>query len=144
MTEVEPLERRPWEDVPPDVPHIWRTLGYRRTAVEPGRVVVEWNAALEYAFPTDSGHIVHGGMVSTLLDTAMGGACFSLLGGDETFLTADLHVEFLRATRPGLLRADGRVVHKTKRLAFCSAELYDEEGVHLASARCTQVLRMSR
>ena len=141
MAEVEPLERRPWEDIPDGVPHIWRTLRYSRTTAEPGRVVVEWDAAREYAFPTDSGHIVHGGMVSTLLDTAMGGAIFSLLGEGESFLTADLHVDFLRATRPGLLRAEGRVVHKTKRLAFCSAELRDAEGTHLASARCTQVLR---
>ena len=144
MTELEPLERRPWEDVPQDVPHVWRTLGYTRPVSEAGRVVIEWDASPDYAFPTDSGHIVHGGLVSTLLDTAMGGACFTLLGEDETFLTADLHVEFLRATRPGPLRADGRVVHKTKRLAFCSAELYDAEGTHLASARCTQVLRTSR
>jgi uncharacterized protein (TIGR00369 family) len=144
VAEAEPLERRPWEDVPPDVPHVWRTLGYRRTHSEPGVTVVEWEAAPEYAFPADSGHIVHGGLVSTLLDTAMGGACWTLLGDDETFLTADLHVEFLRAARPGLLRAQGRVVHRTRRVMFCSAELYDTDGVHLASARCTQVLRAGR
>jgi hypothetical protein len=27
---------------------------------------------------------------------------------------------------------------------FCAAELYDAEGTHLASARCTQVLRSAR
>lgn len=145
MSEVEPLEeRQPWEDVGDDVPHVWRTLGYRRPVSEPGRVVIEWDASPHFAFPADSGHIVHGGLVATMLDTAMGGACWTLLGEDETFLTADLHVEFLRATRPGLLRADGRVVHRTRRVAFCSAELYDDEGTHLASARCTQVLRSSR
>ena len=144
MDEVEALERRPWDDVPPDVPHVWRTLGYRRTHAEPGVTVVEWNAPPELAFPADSGHIVHGGLVSTLLDTAMGGAAWTLLEGDETFLTADLHVEFLRATRPGPLRAEGRVVHRARRLMFCSAELYDAGGTHLASARCTQVLLAAR
>jgi uncharacterized protein (TIGR00369 family) len=143
-TEHEPIERRPWDDVAPDVPHVWRTLGYGRELAEPGRTVVVWDAEPEYAFPTDSGHIVHGGMVSTLLDTAMGGACWTLLEDGETFLTADLHVEFLRAARPGLLRADGRVVHRTKRVVFCAAELHDASGVHLASARCTQVLRSGR
>jgi uncharacterized protein (TIGR00369 family) len=141
VSESEPLERRPWEDVPPDVPHVWRTLGYRRPIAEPGHVVVEWDADAAYAFPTDSGHIVHGGMVATLLDTAMGGACWTLLAEDETFLTADLHVDFLRAARPGRLRADGRVVHRTKRVVFCTAELHDASGTHVASARCTQVLR---
>jgi uncharacterized protein (TIGR00369 family) len=144
MSDVEPLERRPWEDVADDVPHVWRTLGYRRPVAEPGRVVVEWDAAADFAFPADGGHIVHGGLVATILDTAMGGACWTLLREDETFLTADLRVEFLRATRPGLVRADGRVVHRTNRLMFCAGELYDAEGTHLASARCTQVLRAAR
>ncbi|MFN2469787.1 MAG: PaaI family thioesterase [Gaiellaceae bacterium] len=140
----EPLERRPWEDVPEDVPHVWRTLGYRRPIAEPGRVVVEWNAPAELAFPVDGGHIVHGGLVATILDTAMGGACWTLLEEGETFLTAELRTEFHRATRPGLLRADGRVVQRTKRLMFCASELYDAGGVHLASGRCTQVLRTAR
>ncbi|HKH29407.1 MAG TPA: PaaI family thioesterase, partial [Gaiellaceae bacterium] len=59
----------------------------------------------------------------------------------ESFLTADLRVEFIRAARPGVLRAEGQVVRKTRRVVFCSAELYDAEGMHVASARCTQVLR---
>jgi uncharacterized protein (TIGR00369 family) len=144
VSDVEPVERRPWDDVPADVPHVWRTLGYRRTDGAHGRVTLEWDAPAEYAFPAESGHIVHGGLVATLLDTAMGGACWTVLEDGETFLTADLHTEFLRATRPGPLRAEGRVVHRTKRVAFCEADLYDADGTHLASARCTQVLRASR
>jgi len=136
--------RTPWEDLEPERPHVWRTLGYRRVSIEPGVTVLEWDAPDEYAFPADSGAIVHGGLVATLLDTAMGGACFSTLEDGETFLTADLHVEFFRPARPGTVRAEGRVVHRTKRMVFCAAELTDGEGAHLASARCTQVLRSSR
>jgi len=82
-------------------------------------------------------------LVATVLDTAMGGACWSLLDEEETFLTADLRVEFFRPARPGTLRADGRVVHRTRRLVFCSAEAFDPDGNVLAAARCTQVLRSS-
>jgi uncharacterized protein (TIGR00369 family) len=64
-----------------------------------------------------------------------------VLHAGETFLTADLHAEFFRPTRPGTLRAEGRVVQRTKRTVFCAADLKDAEGTHLASARCTQVLR---
>jgi uncharacterized protein (TIGR00369 family) len=131
----------PWEDRRPGGPHIWRTLGYRRTKTEPGLMVVEWEATDGYTFPAGDGSIVHGGMVATVLDTAMGGACATLLEPEESFLTADLRVEFLRAARPGLLRAEGTVVRRTKRVVFCAADLYDAEGTHLASARCTQVLR---
>jgi uncharacterized protein (TIGR00369 family) len=137
-------ERRAWDDVDPAVPHVWNTLGYRRTLDEPGRMVIEWEASEHYSFPADGARIVHGGLVATILDSAMGGACWTLLERDETFLTAELRTEFHRAARPGPLRADARVVQRTKRLMFCAAELYDAEGAHLASARCTQVLRSGR
>jgi uncharacterized protein (TIGR00369 family) len=137
-------ERTPWEDEHPAQPHVWRTLGYRRVSHGSGETVLEWDATAEYAFPALSGPIVHGGLVATLLDTAMGGACWTILREGETFLTADLHVEFLRSARPGTLRAEGKVVHRTKRVVFCAGELYDASGEHLASARCTQVLRSRR
>jgi uncharacterized protein (TIGR00369 family) len=144
MSEFEPGERffdRDWEEVPPaGAPHIWRTLGYRRALWEPGHQVIEWNATEDFCFPSDTGYIVHGGMLSTLLDTAMGGACWSLLNKDEAFLTGDLRVEFLRAARPGMLRAEGNVVRKAKRVIFCSAELFDASDRLLAAGRCTQVV----
>jgi uncharacterized protein (TIGR00369 family) len=73
----------------------------------------------------------------------MGGACATLLEPEESFLTADLRVEFLRAARPGPLRAEGHVVRRTRRVVFCAADLFDADGTHLAAARCTQVLRPS-
>ena len=104
LAEFEPgshfYDRTRWEDLRPEGPHLWRTLGYRRTVWEPGRQVVEWDASEDYGFPTNAGHIVHGGMITTLLDTAMGGACWTLLDEDEAFLTADLRVEFFRSARP--------------------------------------------
>ena len=136
-------ERLAWEDERPHEPHIWRTLGYRRLLAADGRALIEWDAGPEYAFPTQSGPVVHGGLVATLLDTAMGNACWSILDEGETFLTADLHTDFLRAARPGLLRADGTVVHRTRRIVFCAADVRDADGNHVASARCTQVLRSS-
>ena len=59
-------------------PHIWLTLGYRGIEQGDGKSLIEWDANPEYCFQTESGPIVHGGMVTTLLDTAMGGACWTL------------------------------------------------------------------
>jgi uncharacterized protein (TIGR00369 family) len=121
-------------------PHVWRTLGYRRADWEPGRSIVEWDAPEDYCFPTESGPVVQGGLVTALLDSAMGGACWSVLDGDETFMTADLRVEFLRPARPGRLAATGTVVRRTRRVVFCAAELLDADGTLLAASRCTQVV----
>jgi uncharacterized protein (TIGR00369 family) len=133
--------RRGWGEESPPAPHIWHTLAYRSVDQGEGVSVIEWDATPEFCFQTPTGPIVHGGMVTTLLDTAMGGACWSTLGDDEHFLTADLRVEFMRSARPGTLRAEGRVVQRNRRIAFCSADLYDEEGALLASSRCTQIIR---
>jgi uncharacterized protein (TIGR00369 family) len=134
--------RRPtWGEAGPEPPHVWHTLGYRHAGRGEGTVAIEWDASEHYSFKDPSGPIVHGGLVATLLDTAMGGAAWTTLDDGESFLTADLRVEFLRSARPGTLRADGRVVHRTRRIVFCEAELVDAEGTVLAAARCTQIVR---
>jgi uncharacterized protein (TIGR00369 family) len=136
--------RRGWGEEAPPAPHIWRTLGYRSIEQGDGRAVIEWDAMPEYCFHGPSGPIVHGGMVTTLLDTAMGGACWTVLDADESFLTADLRMEFMRSALPGTLRAEGVVVQRSRRVAFCSAQLFDADGTALASARCTQIVRRER
>jgi uncharacterized protein (TIGR00369 family) len=133
--------RRGWGEEAPPAPHIWRTLGYRGVEQGAGRSVIEWDATADFCFHAPSGPIVHGGMVTTLLDTAMGGACWSVLDEHESFLTADLRVEFVRAARPGVLRAEGVVVRRNRRVAFCAADLFDAAGELLASSRCTQIVR---
>jgi uncharacterized protein (TIGR00369 family) len=135
-----PRSRIPWGEQAPPAPHIWHTLGYRGIEQGDGRSAIEWDATPDFCFRSQSGPIVHGGMVATLLDTAMGGACWSLMADDEDFLTADLRTEFMRAARPGTLRAEGRVVQRNRRVVFCAAELY-QDGELLASARCTQLVR---
>ncbi len=132
--------RAPWAENPPPDPHIWNTLGYRGIEQGDGRSVIEWDATPPYCFHAPSGPIVHGGMVTTLLDTAMGGACWSTMAEDEDFLTADLRTEFLRSARPGILRASGWVVQRNRRVVFCAAELHQDDKL-VASSRCTQIVR---
>jgi uncharacterized protein (TIGR00369 family) len=143
MTEFEPgdhyYDLAKWEDLRPEGPHLWRTLGYRRTAWEPGGQVVEWRATEDYSFPTNAGPIIHGGLVATILDTAMGGACWTLLNADEVFLTGDLRVEYYRSAKPGLLLAAGHVVRRARRVIFCAADLFQDD-THIAGARCTQIV----
>ena len=121
-------------------PHLWKTLGYRRLSWGAGSTTLEWDATAEYGFPTKGGHVIQGGLVTALLDAAMGGACWSVLDADQAFLTADLRVEFLRATRVGTVRATGGVVRRTRRVVFCEAQLFDADGLLLATSRCTQVV----
>lgn len=130
-----------WERLSPDVVHIWNTLGYRSGGETERGLALEWEARDEYSFIHGERRVVHGGMVATLLDTAMGYVCVSRLTGGDAFLTADLHVEFYRVATPGTLRAEAEIVHQSRRAVFCAASLYDAERTLLASARCTQIVR---
>ncbi|MEV0128298.1 PaaI family thioesterase [Dactylosporangium sp. NPDC050688] len=129
-----------WNGSRGDGPNLWRTLGFRRTGWQPGGSTVEWDATVEYGFTTPGGPVIQGGLVTAILDSAMGGACFTTLDRGELFLTADLRVDFFRPTRPGTLRAVGTVLRRTRKVVFCAAELYDTAGTTLAASRCTQVL----
>ena len=119
---------------------IFATLGWRRLEVEAGRAVLEWDATIDHAFKAGDDWIVHGGMVTAILDTAMGNATWTLLNRDEVFLTADLRTEFYRPARPGRVRASGWVVQKTRRVVFAAADLHNDAGVLLASGRGSQVI----
>ena len=123
---------------------VWHSMGWTVADLQPGRATMEWRTTKDHAFPTGDGWIVHGGLVTTLLDTAMGQATMTLLDLDEVFLTADLHTEFYRPTVPGLIRARARVVHKTKRLTYAAADLLDVEDTVLAAGRVTNVTLEAR
>jgi len=120
--------------------HLWTTLGYRRLGWGEGTTTIAWDATPEYGFPTASGTVIQGGLVTAILDAAMGGACWTVLDADSAFLTADLRVEFLRSTRVGTVTAVGTVVRRTRRVVFCEAQLLDDQQVLLAVSRCTQVV----
>jgi uncharacterized protein (TIGR00369 family) len=120
----------------------WLTLGYRSIAADADQTVIEWDADEKYSFSDgQGGRIIHGGLVATLLDTAMGGACIETLEQGERFLTAHLHTEFYRPARPGRLRAVAQVVRRTRGVAFCAAEVTSPDGELVASSRCTQIVR---
>ncbi|MBV9870735.1 MAG: PaaI family thioesterase [Frankiaceae bacterium] len=132
-----------WDHQRARPPHLWHTLGYRRLSWEPGATAIAWDATPEYCFPTTGGPVVQGGLVTALLDAAMGGSCWTVLDREQAFLTADLRVEFLRSAEVGTLSGHGWVVRRTRRVVFCAAELYrgeTTEGELLATSRCTQVV----
>jgi uncharacterized protein (TIGR00369 family) len=139
---IEPGERfadsDAWDHQRAQPPHLWHTLGYRRLSWEPGATAIAWDSTPDYCFPTAGGPVVQGGLVTALLDAAMGGSCWTVLDREQAFLTADLRVEFLRSAEVGTLSAHGWVVRRTRRVVFCAAELYrgeTKEGDVLATSR---------
>ncbi|MBM4116680.1 PaaI family thioesterase [bacterium] len=84
------------------------------------------------------GGIVHGGVLCSLLDTAMARSFFMAETGDKlSAATLEMKINFLGSAKSGKLTARGRVAHRTQRTAFVEGWIEDEEGRPLARATAT-------
>lgn len=134
MTGLEQLQSMREGALPP--PPIMDTLGFTDLRPEPGRVVVEMPAAEFHYNPLGS---VHGGVISTLLDTAAACAVHTTLAVGEFYTSVDLTVKFLRPVTvdSGLLTCEGTVIQRGRRTALAQAQLTDGAGKLVAHATST-------
>ncbi|HEY2791439.1 MAG TPA: PaaI family thioesterase [Micromonosporaceae bacterium] len=110
-----------------ELPHppIMDTLGVERiTANGEGSVTVLLQPAEFHYNPLGS---MHGGVISTLLDTAAACAVHTTLPAGMAYTSLDLTVRFLKpiTTASGMLRCEGIVVSRGRSTALGEAKLYD-------------------
>ena len=81
--------------------------------------------------------IPHGGVHATLLDIAMGtAASFPDESGREVdSVTLNLSVDYIAPPTSKVLIAKGEVTKKGKSIAYCTAEIFDEDKKLIASGR---------
>ena len=81
--------------------------------------------------------IPHGGVHATLLDIAMGtAASFPDKSGREVdSVTLNLSVDYIAPPKSKILIARGKITKKGKSIAYCTAEIFDEEKTLIASGR---------
>ena len=109
-------------------------LGWQALNLEPGHVRVRYTARAEFGNPQGA---IQGGFLAAMLDDAMGPALFTTLNADGFAPTIEMKVSFLRPARPGTLIAEGRVVHRTRSLAFLEGTLATQDGDLVATATAT-------
>ncbi|CAA9249971.1 MAG: hypothetical protein AVDCRST_MAG50-2552 [uncultured Acidimicrobiales bacterium] len=119
------------------------TLGWELRSVDPdaGTIEVGFTASEQFLNPVG---VVQGGFLAAMLDDTLGPALVATLGPGEFAPTTDLHVQFLRAARPGRLIGRGRVVRRGTNIGFLAGELLDESGEIVAVATATAQIRTQR
>ncbi len=117
-------------------PPFMELLGLDVASVEAGAVTFEGDPAEFMYSPLGN---VHGGIITVLLDSAMGCSFHTTLPAGVGYTTLELKVNFLRAvtTAAGRLRAEGRVVHAGARVATAEARLTGAGGRLYAHATST-------
>lgn len=109
-------------------------LGFTRVEDSAARVVLEAEIRPELL---NRRGVVHGGVLSALLDSALGGAVVAGIDPEEWCATLQLSVQFISGGRRGPLRATGRLTRRGPRCAFAEGEVLDARGKLIARAQGT-------
>ena len=84
--------------------------------------------------------IVHGGMLSSMADAAIGIALRTRLRPGFTHVTAQLDVHYLSMAKEGTIVARGKAVHVGNKMGYGEADVLDEAGELIARASATFIV----
>jgi uncharacterized protein (TIGR00369 family) len=90
-----------------------------------------------------AGAPVHGGVLATLVDAAIGGALGTYgtaAAGGVDQATLDLNVSFVGAARGDIIVAEGRILRRGRTIAFGETRVTDATGTLVAIGRATYML----
>lgn len=94
------------------------------------------------AYDTDQKHAnamgtLHGGVLCSLADTAMGVAFYTVLDEDESLTTLELKINYLKPVWKGTLTASARVVKRGKTTGLVECDILDANNSLVARASST-------
>jgi uncharacterized protein (TIGR00369 family) len=118
------------------IPHV-RELGIEAVEATAGEGVMKLPYREDLIGNPDTG-VLHGGVITTLIDTVCGFAVFCGLGEIRTIATLDLRIDYLKPATPGLdLYAYAHCYKSTRNIAFARAVAYhvdrDDPIAHTAA-----------
>jgi uncharacterized protein (TIGR00369 family) len=119
----------------------WRSVGIEVDAAGEGwmRLRVPIRDELRNA----AGAPVHGGVLATLVDAAIGGALGTygvVSAGGVDQATLDLNVSFVGAARGDTLFAEGKIIRRGRTIAFGETRVTDTGGNLVAVGRATYMI----
>jgi uncharacterized protein (TIGR00369 family) len=116
----------------------WRWLGINVVSTEHGRAVVDMPCTEDMR---NHQGVVHGGMISTLADSAMGRSIATVLPGGERHFGFDLKLSFIAPAQPGeTLRATATVLHAGRRTGVAACRVEGPDGRLVATATASFIL----
>jgi uncharacterized protein (TIGR00369 family) len=106
-------------------------FGVEVERASPGEVRLSWTARDEHR---NLQGLVHGGVLATLVDMAMGLAVRTVVGETRRHVTIEMTVHYLRPAAPGKLHAVGTTQRVGRRIAFADGTVFDSNDRILVRA----------
>lgn len=118
-------------------PPVAVTLGMKLLECSDGKATMAMTVGTGFHNPMGT---LHGGVLISLADAAMGIALGSTLAEHETFTTLELKMNFLRPVISGRIVAEGNVVHRGATIALVEAVVRGDHGKVVARGTATQMI----
>jgi uncharacterized protein (TIGR00369 family) len=125
--------------------HIRESFARQKAMALIGASLIEVSAGkTEVSLPyrddlTQQKGFVHGGIIGMIADTACGYAAYSLMPASASLVTVEYKINILAPAR-GALVARGEVVRSGRTLTVARAEVYAQDGTHVASMQQTLMM----
>ncbi|MCZ7415188.1 MULTISPECIES: PaaI family thioesterase [unclassified Streptomyces] len=121
-------------------PPVAQVLGISVVKADPG--AVQFTMPVKNFFTNHLG-VLAGGILSTLVDSALGCSILSAIPEDKDIVTLDLNVDFLRPVRgeEGLVTVDAEVVHLGRNRGLASCRVIDADGRLCAVGKSSCLVR---
>ena len=134
---TKPAVRSVFDDF--QLPPISKLLGWRMIEfdAEAGVVKIGFEGKKDFCNPSG---FIQGGMLTAMLDDAMGPAAFIMSGGKLYTPTITLTVNFIAPGKVGGFVCEAKVVQMGKSVVFVEGRLMDEAGTLVATATSTSRL----
>ncbi len=125
MKNIDILQTLIGQKAPVELSPVGHWLAYTLSSVAPGEVILELTSRSELTNPAG---MMHGGILTTLCDDAMGIALFAM-DHEHYYVSVDIHINFLYGIPVGeKMTATGKIVRDGKKIAFATCEIHDESG----------------
>ncbi len=121
-------------------PPVAQVLGMDVVKADPGRV--QFTMPVQNFFTNHLG-LLAGGILSTLIDSALGCSILSAIPEDKDIVTLDLNVDFLRPVREasGLITVDAEIVHLGRNRGLATCRVLDSDGKLCAVGKSSCLVR---
>ncbi|HZW82271.1 MAG TPA: PaaI family thioesterase [Candidatus Deferrimicrobium sp.] len=74
----------------------------------------------------NSAGVIHGGIISTLADVAMGNLIPTVSQGIQELVTVDLKISYLKPAKGEYLLAQARLMKNGRKLVFAECQIYND------------------